>query len=150
MAYFETNNDFFGYTGTINRKNYVINMAILLTVFFGLSFINFSWFEQITAVGFLVSILAFIISCVKFVAIFAMLSLVYRRLADISKNKSYKFALNMKRLFVLIFVFPVVYFTCIQMFIYQIPLISNILSLLSLFILAPAAIISAAAISIIK
>ncbi len=150
MAYFETNNDFFGYNGTINRKNYVINMTIMFAVVIGLSFVNFSFFSEYTSFKFLFVILDFVIGLVKFVVIFAMLSLVYRRFMDISKSKSYKFMQNVKKLFITLFVFPVIYIFCIRMFIYTIPVIPNILDLLSYYMLVPAALLSALVISFLK
>jgi hypothetical protein len=41
MGYKEENNDFFGWYGTINRKNYTINILILVTLFILLSVTNY-------------------------------------------------------------------------------------------------------------
>ncbi len=150
MAYFETNNDFFGYNGVINRKNYAINMAIMFLIFLGLYFINFATFLQHTSVKFLFYILDFVISLVKFVAVFAMLSLIYRRFMDISKSKSLLFSENIKKLFIILFVFPVLYCLCVRLFIYNIPFIINILDILTFFVLIPVAAVIAIIISFIK
>ncbi len=150
MTYFETNNDFFGYNGVINRKNYAINMAIMFFVFLGLYFINFSAFLQYTSLKFLFYILDFMVSLTEFAAIFAMLSLVYRRLADISKSKSMRFSENIKKIYVMLFVIPVIYFLCIRLFFSNIPLLTNILDCIAFFVLAPLAVIAAVIISFVK
>ena len=137
MAYFENNNDFFGYSGVINRKNYSINIFILFAIYIALSFLNLSAFSQYTTFKFLFSILDFVISLIKFVIIFAILSLVYRRFADIAKSKSLAFSQNIKRFFVIFYVFPILYITCLRFFIYNIPFIYNSLDFLFFFIFLP-------------
>lgn len=150
MSYFESNNDFFGYTGTINRKNYAINMTILVLLLIGLSFLNLQSFNDFIPIKFLLSILSFLVSFAQFVIFFSILSLVYRRLADICKSKSYKTAEIIRKLFILLFALPVIYVICIRMFLPNIPFLTNILDVSVYFILLPLCLIASIVISFIK
>lgn len=150
MSQQESNNDFFSYQGTIGRKNYAINMLILLALVIGLSLIKVETFAPYITYNFLYLVLAFMISMLKFVAIMAMLSVVYRRIADFSTNKPESFKILMNRTFVVLFVFPILYDFCIRFFIDIIPTLQSILDLMTIFILYPLALIAAIIFGFIK
>ena len=143
MSQQESNNDFFSYQGTISRKNYIVNMLILLAIFVGVSFIHLENFEQYITYKFLYTIMLFMVSMLKFVSIMAALSVVYRRIADFSQYKSAIFQKIMKNIFIVLFVFPIVYDYCLRFFIDIIPPLQGILDYLTIFILYPLAIIAA-------
>lgn len=143
MSQQESNNDFFSYQGTISRKNYIINMLILLAIFVGVSFIRVENFAQFITYKFLYAVLVFMISMLKFVSVMAMLSVVYRRIADFTYFKTVAFQETMKKFFVIIFVCPVLYDYCLRFFIDIIPALQGILDFLTIFVLYPIAIISA-------
>lgn len=136
------NNDFFSYNGVIGRKNYIINMLILTGLYFGLFFIRFETFTQYTNIKFLLPVLIFMVSLLRFVILMSALSVVYRRIADISAFRSYNFNLAMKRIFVLLFVFPVLYLFCIRYLLDIVPFIVNTLDFTVFFILLPLSILS--------
>lgn len=150
MSQQESNNDFFSYQGTIGRKNYAINMLILLALVVGLSLIKVETFAPYITYNFLYTVLAFMISMLKFVAIMAMLSVVYRRIADFSRNKPESFKILMNRTFVILFAFPILYDFCIRFFIDIIPALQSILDLITIFILYPLALIAAIIFGFIK
>ncbi len=116
MSNKEYNNDYFSYEGVISRKNYTINMLILIVLLISLSLIRFDTIKQFVTYNFLYETLIFIVNFFKFVIVMSMLSVIYRRIADFSENKSIKFNLIMKRIFILLFVFPLLYFYCIIYF----------------------------------
>ena len=145
MSQQESNNDFFSYQGTISRKNYIINMFILLAIFIGCSFVRLENFKQFITYEILYNILVFMLSMVKFVSIMAILSVIYRRISDFSQYKSAFFQNTMKKIFVILFVCPVVYDYCLRFFIDIIPFLQNILDYLTIFILYPLAIIASIA-----
>lgn len=148
MSYNE-NNDFFSYQGTISRKNYIINMLILISLYVLISLVRFDILEQYVTFKFLFTILIFFVSLFKFVILMSSLSLIYRRIADFSFNKSYTFISNMKKLFVVFFVFPLLYIYCIRVFIGTIPVITPIFDY-SMIILIPLGFIFALILSFIK
>ncbi len=150
MAYKEYNNDFFSYQGSISRKNYFINMLILAALYIGLYFVKFENFEPYIPYKMIFSILIFMVSLFKFVILMSGLSVIYRRIADFSTGKTYNFNLLMKRLFIFLFVFPILYLFCIRYFIDIIPVLTNILDLITIFILIPAGIIAAVVFCFIK
>ena len=143
MTQQESNNDFFSYQGTISRKDYIINMLILLAIFVGLSLIRFENFEKFITYKFLYNVMIFMVSMLKFTSIMAILSVVYRRITDFSQYKSAVFQKIMKNLFVILFVCPVLYDYCLRFFIDIIPLLQAILDYIIIFILYPLAIIAA-------
>lgn len=149
MPYKEYNNNFFGYNGYIGRKNYIINMLVLIVIFLGLSFTKFENFLPYITYEFLYNALIFVVSFFKIVIIVSIISIVYRRIADFSEDKSQNFKLNMQRIFVIFFVFPFFYIFC-RYFINIIPIITLILDILTTFILIPIGIISAVIFSFIK
>ncbi|MCD7780693.1 MAG: hypothetical protein LUH05_08505 [Candidatus Gastranaerophilales bacterium] len=146
----ESNNDFFSYNGTISRKNYLINMLILIALYVGCSFIRFENFEPFIPVKFLFSVLLFMVGLFKFVILMSALSVIYRRIADFSRSKSYNFIINMKRIFVFIFIFPVLYLFCLRYFFDIIPFIINILDTFVISVLIPLAFIASIIFCFIK
>lgn len=143
MSQQESNNDFFSYQGTISRKNYLINMLILILIVVGLSFIKLDSFEPFITYKFLYTVLVFMVSMLRFVAIMAILSVIYRRIADFSTNRPTSFRLLMNRTFAILFVFPILYDFCIRFFIDIIPTLQNLLDIVTIFVLYPLAFIVA-------
>ena len=84
----ESNNNFFSYQGTINRKNYIIDTIIIIFLYGLLSLVKFENFKPFISFELIYSILLFVVGMFKFVLIFSFLSLVYRRIADFSAGKS--------------------------------------------------------------
>lgn len=150
MAQRESNNDFFSYQGTISRKNYIINMLILSAIYIGLSFIHFENFSDFIRYKILLTILIFMADLLKFVVLLSALSVIYRRIADFSVYKSYKFNLIMRRLFVFLYVLPVLYIFCIRYFLDIMPFLINILDIIVFFIVLPIAFISSVVFCFIK
>ena len=131
------NNDFFSYNGVIGRKNYTINMLILFGLYIALNFVKFETFTQFTNVKFILPVLIFMVSLFKFVILMSSLSVIYRRIADISAFRSYNFNLSTKRIFVLLYVFPVLYLFCIRYFLDIMPFLITTLDFTVLYILFP-------------
>ena len=146
----EYNNEFFSYNGYINRKNYAINMLILLALYIATSLVNFKSFTQFTSYKFLQDILLFFVDFFKFVVMISTLSVIYRRIADISKKHSENFFENAKKVFALIFVFPILYIYCLQYFLDIIPVLTVFLNQVTIFVLTPLGIILAIILSFIK
>lgn len=133
----EYNNSFFSYDGYINRKNYAINMLILLALYISTSLVNFKSFTQFTDYNFLQDILLFLVDFFKFVVMISALSVIYRRIADVSKKRSKNFLENAKKAFAILFVFPILYIFCLQYFLDIVPILILILNLLTFFLLIP-------------
>ncbi len=150
MGFNDYNNDFLSYQGTISRKNYAINMLILAALYIVISLVRFDVLLQFITFKFLYWILMFMVGLVKFVILMSALSVVYRRFADISKFKTYNFNINMKRLFVFLFVLPVLYLFCIRYFLDFMPFLINILDLVTFFVLMPLGLITALVLCFIK
>ena len=146
----EYNNDFFSYQGRISRKNYAINMLILLAIFWGLNFIKLEGFEQYITYKFLYSALVFMVSMTKFVALMSILSVVYRRISDFSNNKTDSYKLAMKKLFILLFVLPILYDYCFRFFINVIPPLQYTLDITTIFILYPLAFLTTIILCFVK
>ena len=129
MSYKESNNSFFSWEGTINRKDYIINMLILTALFFVIKLVRFDILvpEKITH-----TILMFIVGFLQFVVVMSILSIVYRRIVDFSIGRSYKFRKIMKSIFVIFYVFPILYIYIIAGFISFIPLVSVFLGYLAI------------------
>lgn len=145
MSYGNSNNSFFSYQGYINRKDYTVNLFILFALYIVLSAVRFESFTQYTNAAFLLNIILFLAGFLKFIILMSVISVVYRRIEDISENKSYKFYIIMKRLFVILFVIPILYFFCIRYFFGFIPL-----DYFVLFILTPLSLISSVILCFIK
>lgn len=150
MQYKDSNNDFFSYQGTISRKNYTINLLILTALFIVISLVRFESFMQFTNLTFLYSIILFMVSLFKFVILMSAISVIYRRIADISYTKQISFYNNMKKIFVLLFVFPVLYIFCLRFFIDIIPVFQNLLDMLVFYILIPFGVLAVIILCFIK
>ncbi len=146
----EYNNDFFSYNGCINRKNYAINMLILLALYIATTLVNFKSFTQFTDFKFLQDVLLFLVDFFKFVVMISALSVIYRRIADIAKKHSERFFENAKKLFAIFFVFPVLYIYCLQYLLDIIPILTTILGTLTVFVLMPLGLIFIVVLSFIK
>ena len=57
MTYKQSNNDFFSYQGTINRKDYAINMLIVIALLIGISLVRFDSFAPYIRPEFLYKVL---------------------------------------------------------------------------------------------
>ncbi len=150
MAYRNSNNDFFSYQGTIGRKNYAINMLILIALFVLISLVRFESFMRFTNLTFLYSVVLFMANLFKFVVLMSAVSVVYRRLSDIAYSKSLSFYNSIKKIFVLVFVFPILYIFCLRFFIDIIPFIQNLLDILVLYVLVPLGMLSVIILGFIK
>ena len=146
----EYNNDFLGYHGYINRKNYAINLLILFALFLATNLVNFEKLTQFTNYEFLKTVLSFVVDLFKFVIMMSALSVVYRRIADISKKHSVTFFEKLKKAYGFLFVFPVFYLYCFRYFLDIIPLLTGILNIFTIFILIPLAIVSTIILCFIK
>ncbi len=149
MSY-EENTNYFSYQGVIGRKNYVINMFVVVGLYIALTMINFDFLNNFISYKLIFSILAFTIQMLKFVLIFSAISLIYRRFTDITLGKSYNFNLNARRIFVLFYVFPVLYFLCIKYFLDIIPFLIVILDNILYFVILPLSLIITVVIAFIK
>lgn len=144
------NNDFFGWNGSIARKNYAINIFIVFALYVVLSLVNFNAFEPFIPFKFLLTVMIFMADILKIVLIMCALSLVYRRITDFSGTKTYKFQLTMKRIFVFLYVVPALYLLCVRYFFDFMPFFTQIADFLTFFIILPLAFISAIVFSFIK
>lgn len=144
------NNDFFGWEGVISRKNYAINLFIVFALYIVLSLVNFQAFEPFIPIKFLLTVLVFMSEILKLVIVMCALSLIYRRIADFSGTKPYKFQMNMRRLFVFLYVVPALYLLCIRYFFNFMPLLIQIADLMVFLLLIPLALISSIVFCFIK
>ena len=150
MSNEQFNNDFFSYQGKISRKDYVINMLIVVSLLIGISFVRFDSFAPYIRPEFLYKILLFMVNLFQFVMLMSAISLVYRRIADFSDTKSITFNNCMKNFFFFLFIFPILYLFCIRYFIDIIPIIRNVIDLIVIFIIVPIGIISSIILAFIK
>ncbi len=139
MSYNKSNTALLSWEGTINRKDYVINMLILLAIFFGINFINFN---ALAPQKILNTILTFLVQFFQFVIVISILSVVYRRIADFSSGRTYQFQKTFYYIFIALFVIPVLYFYVLAYFLNFIPLISSILGMYSIAALIAAFVFS--------
>ncbi|MCD7879059.1 MAG: hypothetical protein LUG16_03900 [Candidatus Gastranaerophilales bacterium] len=137
MSFREANTDFFSYQGTIGRKDYIVNLLILSAIYVGLSLLRFENFRQYITIEFINSVLTWLIWFAKFMVIMSGLSMVYRRLNDITHNRPSSYAAFTGKLFVILFVLPAFYLYCLRYFIDIMPFIQNILDLVVTYILIP-------------
>jgi len=150
MAYKDYNNDFFGWYGVISRRNYALNIFIVSALYAALSLINFNAFEQYIPVKFLLSVLIFTAELLKLVLVMCFLSLVYRRTADFASSKPLQFRIAAKRIFVLLYVIPVMYLLCVRYFFNFMPLFTGIMDAAVFFGLIPAAALCALVLCFVK
>lgn len=104
------NNNFYGYSGYINRKNYTVNLFILVALYISIMLVNWNSFTQYTPYKFLSELLMHIAFCFQIIIVFCSLSVVYRRIADITKNKTENIKNGFKTLFIVLYVIPIIYF----------------------------------------
>lgn len=150
MTLRDYNNDFFGWNGTIGRKNYAINMFIVCFLALGLSFVNFEAFKPFISFDFLLSVVIFMAELLRLILLMCALSLVYRRIMDFSNTKPYKFQLNIKRFFIFAFVVPILYVLCLRHFASYIPVLMSAMDFIIGLILIPISIISSIVFCFIK
>lgn len=145
MAYYESNNDFLSYEGRINRKNYIINMLILLALYICVAFlIKFESFSQYFSHEFFNTVLEFIVELFKFILIIAIMSLIYRRIADFSD-----FGDKYKKMFFILFFFPFLYINWGAYLLSFLPPLVYVLNI-SMIIILPIAIITAIVFAFLK
>lgn len=142
------NNSFFGYYGVIGRKNYIINSLILIALFIALMFIDIPKLMQYSQITFLSYVLDFVIGCFKFVIVFSLISLAYRRISDISEGKSENFQINLKRVYGVLYIYPILAY-CFGPFLNFIPGLNNAL-LWSIVFIIPFTLLFSIVISFIK
>lgn len=130
------NNDFLNYSGKISRKNYIINLLILVSMLILLSATDFSVFTK-NCSELLSSSLFYILDFLKFVIIVAIISVVYRRIADFSS-----FGKEMKTFFVLFYFIPFLYISLGHFILDSAPTLISIFDWITLIIILPVAIIS--------
>ena len=126
MKDYSSNNAFLSWEGTINRKDYVINMLIMLTLFFGIFFIRF---DVLAPQKILYLILTYMVSFLQFIILISILSVIYRRINDFSIGRSYDFRNKMNTVFGVLFVFPVLYF---YIFAYFLSFLQSLISILNI------------------
>jgi len=146
----EYNNDFFGWDGFIARKNYAVNLLIVLGLFAGLSLINFNAFEPYIPFKFLLTALIFTADLLRLVLVMCALSLVYRRIADFTVYKSYKIQSAAKNIFIIVYVLPVLYILCARYFLSFAPAAVKILDLITFFVFIPSGLLCAVIFAFIK
>ena len=112
--------------------------------------VNFQAFEPYVPFKFLLSIVAFMAELIKLVLVMCVLSLVYRRISDFAGTKPYQFQLNMKRLFVFLYVVPTLYLMCVRYFFDIMPELINILDMVTFFVLIPLAVLASLVFCFIK
>ena len=76
MSYQQSNKDFFSYQGTINRKDYTINMLIVIALSIGISLVRFDNFVHYIKPEFLYKILMFMVNLFQFVMLMSAISLI--------------------------------------------------------------------------
>lgn len=144
MPYMD-NTNFLSFEGKIGRKNYIINLLILLLLLIGIFFIKFENYIEYFRYKFLYTILIFIVDILKFAIVISILSVVYRRIADFSTiNK------KMKYLFFIFYLFPVLYVYWGHYLLDFIPPLISLLDIITYIIIIPTAIIITIIFSFLK
>lgn len=143
----EYNNDLLGFQGRIERKNYIINLLICSAILIGFHFIRFDVLMQYIPYKLLKDSLGICISLFIWVIFISLISVIYRRITDISYYKSSKFKKNIRKFYIICFVVPLI-IQCCSLFVGILPLLyfTNILVLCFL----PINIISALVLCFIK
>lgn len=106
----EYNNNFLSYTGKIDRKNYAINMSILIVLACLLFYTDFSIIFKYSQISMLYEIFTFILGFAYVIIFGCVLSVVYRRVVDISENRSKKFKDIMTTLYAIFLCIPFAYY----------------------------------------
>lgn len=150
MNHKESNSDFFSYNGTINRKDYTINLLIVVALYIILTFTRFENILQYTKPEIIIHIFVFMVSMFKFLLVMSTISIIFRRVADVTLSKSEIFKTNTKKIFALLFVFPILHLFCLRYFLDIFPSLVTILDTITLFVLIPISIIIAIILCFIK
>lgn len=139
------NNDFLSYNGKIGRKNYIINLLILVAIYIVTSLINLEGIKQYITYDFLYTTLFFVIDLFKFIIVIAILSVIYRRISDISNSDK-----KLLTMFFILFLFPFFYLNWGMYLLNFIPPLINILNVITVFIFLPLALIFSIVLAFIK
>ena len=150
MNYKKNNSDFFSYNGTINRKDYTINLLIVVALYIILTYTRFENILQYTKQEIIVHIFVFMVSMFKFLLVMSAISIIFRRVVDITLNRSETFKTNTKKIFALLFVFPILHLFCIRYFLDIFPALVAILDTITLLVLIPISVITAIILCFIK
>lgn len=140
----ESNSSYLSFEGIINRKDYTINMLILLGIFIGVNLINFNYLQTFFRYEFLYTIFVFIVEMLKFIVMIAIISTVYRRISDFTDFND-----NWKRIFFIFYFFPFLYLNWGNLLNF-IPFLIKVLDIVTLFIILPIAFISSIVFAFIK
>ena len=140
----ESNSNYLSFEGIINRKDYTINMLILLGIFIGVNLINFNYLQTFFRYEFLYTIFVFIVEMLKFIVMIAIISTVYRRISDFTDFND-----NWKRIFFIFYFFPFLYLNWGNLLNF-IPFLIKVLDIVTLFIILPVAFISSIVFAFIK
>lgn len=140
----ESNSSYLSFEGIINRKDYTINMLILLGIFIGVNLINFNYLQTFFRYEFLYTIFVFIVEMLKFIVMIAIISTVYRRISDFTDFND-----NWKRIFFIFYFFPFLYLNWGNLLNF-IPFLIKVLDIVTLFIILPVAFISSIIFAFIK
>lgn len=144
-----SNNNFFSYEGGIDRKNYTINMLIIIVLCACLHFVDFSFYFSFTKLTFLYGIFEFLISLFKYVLMFCAISIIFRRITDITLNSSLKIKNIAKKIFTCIYIFPLLLYF-LGGIVFQQGLIMQIIIFVVFFIFSPLSIITTLLLCFIK
>ena len=131
MSY-NDNTNFLSFEGKIGRKNYIINLLILISLFIGIFLIKFDNYIEFFRYKFLYTILIFTVDILKFAIIISILSVIYRRIADFSEVKN-----KMKSIFFIFYLFPVMYIYWGHYLLDFIPPLIYLLDLITYMIILP-------------
>ena len=140
----ESNSNYLSFEGSISRKDYSINMLILCGIFIGVNLINFKTLQPLFNFEFLFSVFIFIIEMLKFIVLIAIISTIYRRIADFTE-----FDDKWKKIFFIFYFFPFLYLNWGNLLNF-IPVLIKILDLVTLFLLLPIALLSSIVFAFIK
>ena len=143
------NNNFFSYEGTINRKNYTINMLIIITLCACLQFVDFSFYFSFTKLTFLYGIFEFLVILFKYVLMFCAISVVYRRITDITCNSSAKTKDIAKKIFTCVYIVPLLLYF-LGGILFQQGIIMNLIILVVFFLFLPISAITSILLCFIK
>ena len=131
-----SNNDFLSYQGTISRKNYIINLLILVLLYAFTSLIRFDALLPYIKFQFLYTVLIFLVELFKFVLLISALSVIYRRISDFSNFNT--FNTPMKWLFSIFYLFPFIYMCWVRyLFMDIMPKLTFYISLATVYIILP-------------
>ena len=150
MNHKESNSDFFSYNGTINRKDYTINLLIVVVLYIILTFTRFENILQYTKPEIIIHIFVFMVSMFKFLLVMSAISIVFRRIVDITENRSEQFKISTKKAFALLYVFPILHLFCLRYFLDIFPALVSILDMATFFVLMPISIITTIVLCFIK